>query len=189
MQDALFWRLNCNFWSKSIKKMFLVVNFFLFLVIKTQYPDWIHIVFQPKMLETLVFITKKSEINLFLKFRSVSHDALYKVQNTREPAVHTFSWGTSLELLNKWSPIDFFGPKRHSLRSLPFPSPKNSQFSVPTPFQRPSKWICPHQNHYTPLYITIRYINSYKVPLDPGVEFKSQMSGSTLNTCEHVPDP
>jgi hypothetical protein len=29
------------------------------------------------------------------------------------------------------------------------------------PFQWPSKWIFPHQNHYVPLHINNMYINSY----------------------------
>jgi hypothetical protein len=45
--------------------------------------------------------------------------------------------------------VDFFGPKLHSINSVPFQGPKKSDFQGP-PFQWPSKWIFLHQNHYVP---------------------------------------
>ncbi len=54
--------------------------------------------------------------------------------------------------------FNFLGPKWHSLRSLPFQGPV-SIFTA-HPFQWPSKWIFPHQNHYGPRHLNYRYINS-----------------------------
>ncbi len=54
--------------------------------------------------------------------------------------------------------VPFFGPKWHSLRSLLFQGPKSLDFQAPPPLQWPSKWICPHQNHYVPRHIKNRYI-------------------------------
>jgi hypothetical protein len=54
--------------------------------------------------------------------------------------------------------LDLFGPKWPSLHSLPFQGPKKVSIFRAHPFQWPSKWIFPHQNHYA------RYINNrYRV--------------------------
>jgi hypothetical protein len=45
-----------------------------------------------------------------------------------------------------------------------FRAPKSLdlQGPPPPPSNGPSKWICPHQNHYIPRRVNNRYINSYK---------------------------
>jgi hypothetical protein len=43
--------------------------------------------------------------------------------------------------------LDFFGPKWHSLRSLPFKGPKKSQLSGPTPSNSPQYGFPPIQMH------------------------------------------
>jgi hypothetical protein len=55
--------------------------------------------------------------------------------------------------------LDSFGPKSHSLRFLSFLGPKKINFQGLHPFQWPSKWICPHKNHYS--RANNRYIISY----------------------------
>ncbi len=42
--------------------------------------------------------------------------------------------------------------------------PKKVSIFRAYPFQWPSKWIFPHKNHYVPLHINNRYINSYNEP-------------------------
>jgi hypothetical protein len=64
------------------------------------------------------------------------------------PASHSCSKTYIHKITNVPVFLDFFGSIWHSLRSLPFQSPKMSRISEPTPFSWLSKWICTHQNHY-----------------------------------------
>ncbi len=49
----------------------------------------------------------------------------------------------------------FLGPNGIHFARCPFGAQKI--------FQWPSKWICPHQNHYVPRHINNRYINSWSL--------------------------
>jgi hypothetical protein len=56
-------------------------------------------------------------------------------------------------------PLEGVGPENRD-----FLGPKQVSFSGPTLSNVPRNWIFPHQNHYVPLHINNRYINSYFHP-------------------------
>jgi hypothetical protein len=55
--------------------------------------------------------------------------------------------------------LDFFGPKWHLLRPLPFWGPKNSQFSGPTPSNDPRNGFSLIKIVFLLRHINNRYIN------------------------------
>jgi hypothetical protein len=62
--------------------------------------------------------------------------------------------------------LDFFGPKWHSLCTLPLQGPKKSIFRA-HPFHWPLKWIFLHQNHYVSRHISNSTLIVTKAPLKP----------------------
>jgi hypothetical protein len=57
--------------------------------------------------------------------------------------------------------FDCFGPQMALASLVAISGPKKVSIFRAHPFQWPSKWILPHQNHYVPGHINIRYINNY----------------------------
>ncbi len=91
------------------------------------------------------------------------HNTEYRNSCTCNYQCNCFQYGTSTSCSWCWQiyysgHFNFYGPKWHSRRLLPFQGQKSLHF--PPPSSAPCNGFCPHQNHYILRHINNRYINS-----------------------------